>query len=90
METFITNEMLRSFSDGNFKSFVGYLLIFIFLWIEVRGVKKELITLNKTISDSTAKSEQRHAESEEKLISIDERVVNLEAAVHGIQTHLQL
>lgn len=57
--TYMAGEIIKSLGEGNLVKFAGYLAIFLVLWLEVRGLKKQLQTLNETIAKSFANGEKR-------------------------------
>lgn len=78
MDAYLTSEMLRALTEGNIPKFVGYALIFGFLWMEVRGLKKEVTKLNTTIASSFSKSEERFKKIETKELDFEHRLTLLE------------
>lgn len=59
MEAYLTAEILKALHAGDFTKFMTNLLIFIFIWFEVRGMKTELKNLNVTVKKSFADGEKR-------------------------------
>lgn len=57
--SYLAVELLKSLGEGNLVKFGAYLAIFLVLWIEVHGLKKQLKRLNETISNSFAQGEKR-------------------------------
>lgn len=74
METIFINEILKSLGDGNYTKGLFMVLVFVILWLEVRGLKKQFKSLNETVSNSFAKGE--------------ERFKTIEKDVHQIRTDL--
>lgn len=58
-EQILNQQLVAALAEGDFKKFIGYAVIFFVLWLEVRGLKKQLEALNKTISNSFEKGEKR-------------------------------
>ncbi len=78
MDAFLTSQMIHSLVQGDFPKFVGYALIFLCLWIEVRGLKKEVKKLTETISKSFAKGETRFDTIEKQAKDFEHRLTLLE------------
>jgi hypothetical protein len=57
--SYLTAEIIKALGEGNLVKFAAYVAIFALLWIEVRGLKKQLQVLNETISKSFAAGEKR-------------------------------
>lgn len=71
MDTILVTELLKSLTNGDMMGFAKYLGIFIFLWIEVRGLKNELKKLNTTVADSFKKGEDRFSKIEGRLTTLE-------------------
>jgi hypothetical protein len=81
METYLTAEMIKALSEGDVPRFVAYIAIFVFIWIEVRGLKKEVGKLNETISKSFAEGEARFEKVEDNVVRIDQRLTLVEQKI---------
>jgi len=57
--SYIVVEIIKALGEGNLVKFTAYLAIFAVLWIEIRGLKKQLKLLNDTISSSFSSGERR-------------------------------
>lgn len=57
--SYLTLELVKALGEGSLVKFGMYLAIFLVLWLEVRGLKKQLTILNETISNSFAAGEKR-------------------------------
>jgi len=68
--SYLAIELVKALGEGNLVKFGAYLAIFLVLWLEVRGLKKQLRLLNETISNSFAQGEQRFKTIEDDLHSI--------------------
>jgi hypothetical protein len=75
LDAYLTGEILRALTEGNIGKFAAYGLVFIFLWIEVRGMKKQLILLNKNIADKFQEGEHRFEQIERELKEIRTHIV---------------
>lgn len=78
MDAYLTAEILKALTSGDLGKMIAYGLIFFFIWIEVRGMKKELHTLNKTVSKSFADGEARFEALESQTFDMNERLSKLE------------
>lgn len=83
--SYLSVELLKALGEGNLTKFLAYLAIFLVLWLEVRGLKKQLRILNETISNSFAQGEQRFKTIEDDLHSIrmDVDKFKLMGELHG-------
>jgi len=71
METILTSEIIKAISEGDATRFISYVAIFVFIWVEVRGLKKELKKLNVTISESFKKGEDRFETIEGRITKLE-------------------
>lgn len=71
METILTSEIIKSLSEGDLPRFLSSVAIFVFIWIEVRGLKKEVAKLNSTIAKSFAEGEDRFSTIEHRLTLLE-------------------
>lgn len=78
MDTFLISEMLSSLASGDLPKFMAYTGIFFVIWLEVRGLKKQLKIMNTTISDSFASGEKRFESIETHVTNIDLRLAKVE------------
>lgn len=74
METLISAEMIKALSEGDFPRFAAYVAIFVFIWIEVRGLKKEVAKLNGTIALKFEEGQTRFTEIEHRLTVIEKQL----------------
>lgn len=78
MDAYLTSELLRALGEGDIKKFVAYLAIFLVIWMEVRGVKNQLKTLNTNVSNSFAAGEKRFDTIEHSILDHEHRLLALE------------
>ena len=81
LETILSQEIIKALSQGDFTKFLSYAAIFFFIWIEVRGLKKEVAKLNDPegpIAKGFAKGEQRFDHIEQNQINFEHRLTMLE------------
>jgi len=76
--TYLAGEIIKALGEGNLVKVGAYIGIFIFLWIEVRGLKKEMIKLNSTIAKSFADGEARFQTIEKTQVVHEHRITKLE------------
>lgn len=83
--SYLSIELLKALGEGNLTKFLAYLAIFLVLWLEVRGLKKQLKILNETISNSFAQGEKRFETIENDVHSIRLDLNNLktQGGLHG-------
>ncbi len=75
MDAILTAEMIKALTEGNLGKFLGYVVIFSFLWIEVRGLKKEVIKLTETIGESFQKGEARFTRIEGRIEMLEHKTI---------------
>lgn len=78
MDELLKNVLIKAIQDGDIASLIGYGLVYYFIWSEVRGMKKELSTLNKTVNSSFKAGELRFEAIEKKTSDFDHRLTRLE------------
>lgn len=83
--SYLAVELLKALGEGNLVKFGAYLAIFLVLWLEVRGLKKQLKLLNETISKSFAAGEKRFEtiESDVHQIRVDLDKIKIQGGLHG-------
>ena len=59
MDAYLTAEMIKAMSEGQIMRGLGFAVVFFFIWLEVKGVRKEIKTLGETIGTSLKKGEER-------------------------------
>lgn len=78
MEQYLTAQMLNALAQGDWTRFVGFVLIFFVIWSEVRGLKKEMTKINKTLEEKLTAGEMRFEKLEKKDLDIEHRLTVLE------------
>ena len=53
---------------------LGFAVVFFFIWLEVKGVRKEIKTLGETIGDSLKKGEARFTAIEDHILKFEDRL----------------
>lgn len=71
MDTILTGEIVKSMLEGDLPRALSYIAIFVFIWIEVRGLKKEFAKLNVTIAKSFSEGETRFSNIEHRLAELE-------------------
>lgn len=79
----LTAEIIKALSEGSLTKFAGYLAIFALLWVQLRGLKKEIHSLNATISKSFADGEARFGKIEQTQLKFEHRLTILEDKTLG-------
>lgn len=81
----MTAQILSALSNGDIKGAAAFIAIFVFLWIQVRGLRKdvrgmrsELHVLNDTVKTSLAAGEKRFEEHEAKDKFFEARLTDLD------------
>lgn len=78
METFLVAEILKALGEGDIVKFVAYMAIFCIIWLEVKGMKKQLTIISSTIKESFDKGEQRFVKLETDVKKLDTRLTAIE------------
>lgn len=74
----LTVEMMKAIGEGNVMKFGAYLVIFVVIWLEVRGLKKEVAKLSQTIGHSFDEGEKRFDRIEGSVKDIEHRLTVIE------------
>lgn len=77
MDHLIQVEIYKALSEGDVTKFLAYAAIFIFIWIEVRGLKKEVANLSLTITKTFGEAEHRFKEIEYRQIKFENELKEL-------------
>ena len=77
--SYLVREIIRSAAAGNLFQFLGYVFIFLVLWLEVRGLKKAVLGLTSTVGKSFAEGEKRFQALEENDKQFEHRLTLLES-----------
>jgi hypothetical protein len=76
--SYLIKEILDALAEGNAFKFLGYLVVFLVLWLEVRGLKKAVRNLGGTISKSFADGEKRFDTLEHQNKDFEHRMTVIE------------
>lgn len=86
MDAYLTAEMIKAMSEGNLVRGFAFAVVFFFIWIEVRGMKKQMEKLNSLIVESLPKFEGRFVtienhqlQFEKQLLKFQERLTRIES-----------
>lgn len=74
MDSYLLSEILTQLSQNKWQELAKFIAIFVFIWLEVRGLKKEVKKLNITIAESFDKGEKRFENIENQLLKIEHRL----------------
>lgn len=86
LTTFLISELIKALGEGNLLKFGAYLAIFLVIWLEVRGMKKQLKTLNENFSQfgkKLAEGETRFETIEKNQKDFEHRLTVLEPKPQG-------
>lgn len=73
--TYLTAEIIKALGEGNLMKFGAYVAIFLVLWLEMKGIKKEVAKLNGTIAKSFADGETRFKDIEHRLTVLEQKTI---------------
>ena len=59
MGSYLITEFMKALGEGNVTKGISWLVVFCIIWLEVRGMKKQMKALNETIANSFAAGEKR-------------------------------
>lgn len=83
MEAYLTHQILNALTSGDLPKLAAYVAIFIFLWVEVRGLKNEFKKLNDHLQKSLADGEARFEAIEATILRYEGRLTTLESIQGG-------
>lgn len=78
VEKIMAEQVMEALKVGDIGRLVAYALVFFFIWLEVRGMKRELHKLNATVSNSFREGEKRFEVIERTQGSFKSRLDKLE------------
>lgn len=83
MDTYIMGQIISALGDGNIVKSGAWIAVFFVIWLEVRGLKKQIGNLNQTISKSFAAGEKRFESIEKDVHQIRLDIDNIKGGNHG-------
>lgn len=83
MDTILSSEIISSIAAGKYTEAGKFVAVFVFIWLEVRGLKKEVKKLNSTIADGFTKGEARFLAIESKQTEFEHRITVIEPKHQG-------
>lgn len=83
MDSYIISQILNSLGDGNIVKAGAWIAVFVVIWLEIRGMKKQLGHLNETISKSIAQGEKRFESIENDVHQIRLDLDKIKGVNHG-------
>ena len=83
MDSYIISQILNSLGDGNIIKAGAWIAVFFVIWLEVRGLKKQIGNLNSTISKSFAQGEKRFESIENDVHQIRLDLDKIKGVNHG-------
>jgi len=78
LDTYLTAEIIKALGEGNLTKFAANIAIFALLWVQLRGLKKELHSINVNISKSFADGEARFGKIEKQQALFEQRLAKQE------------
>lgn len=79
----MVNQIISSLGDGNIVKAGAWIAVFFVIWLEVRGLKKQIGNLNETISKSFAQGEKRFESIENDVHQIRLDLDKIKGVNHG-------
>ncbi len=79
METYIVSQILESMSEGELVKAFGFVAIFFLLWVQLKGLRKEMHLINSTISEGFGKVDHRFSKIEDRLTVVE----NIQEKIHA-------
>lgn len=83
MDQVLTSGLISSLSEGDLVGFVKFLAIFVFIWLQIKGLKKEVRNLASSISVSFDSGEKRFTNLEKLQLEFEHRLTVLEQNPQG-------
>lgn len=78
LTSYLIAEIVKAVGEGNLLKGGAWLVFFFVIWLEVRGMKKELKSLNATVRSGFDAGEQRFEQLEKKHLEFEHRLTMLE------------
>lgn len=78
MDSILSGGIISSIIDGKYTDAAKFIAVFVFIWLEVRGLKKEVKKLNSTIAEGFAKWEDRFSTIEQRQQNFEHRLTVIE------------
>lgn len=82
MEAIFINEILKSLGEGNVPKGVFNIAVFVLIWLQLKGLKKEVKNLNSTLATKFSEGENRFTKIEGRL-EVLEKQQPLGGLLHG-------
>lgn len=83
MESYFISQIISALGDGNIIKAGAWIAVFFIIWLEVRGLKKQIGNLNSTISKSFAQGEKRFESIENDVHQIRLDLDKIKGVNHG-------
>ena len=83
MESYLVSQIISALGDGNIVKAGAWIAVFFVIWLEVRGLKKQIGNLNQTISNSFAQGEKRFESIENDVHQIRLDLDKIKGVNHG-------
>ena len=83
MDSYLISQIISALGDGNIVKAGAWIAVFFIIWLEVRGLKKQIGNLNSTISKSFAQGEKRFESIEKDVHQIRLDIDKIKGVNHG-------
>lgn len=87
--SYLAAEMIKALGDGNLPKVLAYLAIFFLLWVQLRGLKKQLAKLNATITQSNLTFAKSLGEGEARFEKLEHFQSNLDHRMTVVELKLK-
>lgn len=71
MDAILTGEILKSLGEGNIPKALFNIAVFVLIWVEVHGLKKQFKKLNLTLENKFIEGETRFKQIEGRLTVLE-------------------
>lgn len=71
MEQVFIGHIIQSIGDGNYEKGLFNILVFVVLYLQIRGLKTEVKAVNKTVESGFAAGETRFEHIEDRLTELE-------------------
>lgn len=84
MDQILSGGIIEAILAGKYTDAGKFIAVFVFIWLEVRGLKKEVKKLNSTIADGFAQGETRFSKIESRQLEFEHRLTGVEPKQQGV------
>lgn len=83
MDQILTSGIIQSLADGDLMGLAKFIAIFVFIWLQIKGLKTEVRNLSTNIAGSFETGEKRFNKLEENQLTFEHRLTMLEQQPKG-------